>query len=332
MPSSGWRWRRKRNTAQGAPKAEYRSRNAGSGRPSGPSCQAGKRTPRLTPSNPGALRDGVSGYSFTRKSEALSDRIRGKHVGPGQDFSRCRCPAGISTVERGARHGWCKFDLNGFRLRQRRSGLRFDVRNPFTMRKRVAPLHVAGSSLRVSVRPVRAAAPAPLAIAARTRRASSAESPRGTSTRPSPRPAVPDARGAATLALRVHERGLRRSYREYRAGWPVRQVRQLTPSKRRSSTHAVDAMVIARNLQPKLSGRAGGPEFRTPDVAAHGGKAAVPSMPHDLLVWHAVPVRRGDEAGAQPVQRHRLQQSSRDPGQRGALEQDLADGIGMKPA
>lgn len=52
----------------------------------------------------------------------------------------------------------------------------------------------------------------------------------------------------------------------------------------------------------------------------------MPGVAHDLLVWDAVPVGRGDEAGTHPVRCHRFQQRSLDPG-RGPPDQDLPDGI-----
>lgn len=52
MQNSGCCWRRKQKTAQGSPRTSCNSRNAAIGRPSGPNCHAGKRTPRLAPPIP----------------------------------------------------------------------------------------------------------------------------------------------------------------------------------------------------------------------------------------------------------------------------------------
>ena len=163
MPSSGWRWRRKRNTAQGAPNAEYRSRNAGSGRPSGPSCQAGKRTPRLTPSNPSSSPRRRFWFTASRESprrsaiaseESMSDPARDSAAAAAAAprvyarLSAARATTGASSRSTASSSV------------QRRSGLRLGRAKPFYNAEARSALHVAGSNLRVSVRPVRAAAPA----------------------------------------------------------------------------------------------------------------------------------------------------------------------------
>ena len=296
-------------------------------------------------------------HSFTRKSEALSDRIRGKHVGPGQDFSRCRCPAGISTVERGARHGWSKFGLDGFRLRHRRSGLHLRRAKPFynaEARSALArgrlepqgerpPCACSGASAagnrgedppslfgRKAVRNLDAAKPA-------------AGGPGRT------RSVNPGLTSCASVGCGGHIANIGRDGRLVKfVNKPLRNA--VLP------TYVVDAMVIARSrsaekasfrllgrlvsyaprsvfggYRPSFPAGLAGTELRAPDVAAHRGEAAMAGVPHDLLVRHEVPIRGRDEAGAKAVRRHRLRQGALDPGQRRALEQDLPDRIGMQP-
>ena len=59
-------------------------------------------------------------------------------------------------------------------------------------------------------------------------------------------------------------------------------------------------------LQSDLASRVCLAELGAPDVAAHGGQAALRCMTHDLLVRHAVAAGGGDEAGPQAMRADRL--------------------------
>ena len=64
--------------------------------------------------------------------------------------------------------------------------------------------------------------------------------------------------------------------------------------------------VFVCGSQPDLASWACSAELRAPDIAAHGGQAAMPCMAHDLLVRHAVAVGGRHEASPQAMRADRL--------------------------
>ncbi len=84
------------------------------------------------------------------------------------------------------------------------------------------------------------------------------------------------------------------------------------------------------HLQSDLAGRTHLAELGPTHIAAHGRKAPVPGVAHDLLVRHSVAVSRCDGTGPQTMRANRLGPGARDARLSHALEQDLVDGIGAQ--
>src|SRR5208283_2662527 len=88
---------------------------------------------------------------------------------------------------------------------------------------------------------------------------------------------------------------------------------------------------FAFQSQADLAGRACVGELWPPHVAAHGGQAPAPCVPHDLFVRHAVAEGGRHEASSQAMRADRLDQRALQPGPGGALEQDLSHLVRTQP-
>jgi hypothetical protein len=87
---------------------------------------------------------------------------------------------------------------------------------------------------------------------------------------------------------------------------------------------------LSLTSQAQLACRTHLAEFGAPNVTAHCGQAAMPRVPHDLLVGHAITVGGRHEPGAQAVRADRFRQRATQPCLGRPLEENLSYGVVLR--